>query len=200
MSESKNKVSPEVSNIVVGGVTRPSTRIKEGLKSGIGFLARKKKLAYICTGVLLLVIAGSVFALQRDSAEPKAQHTVRETPEQVDKRVIASRMTVLEGLIKKEKNFKKKQAYQSELSVLYVNQGTYDKGMELALAVEEAQQSAASAAAIADIHYAQQDFANAAKYYERAMSRSDKPQSPSERSPYNDYALLKKQSEEAAQQ
>lgn len=119
------------------------------------------------------------------------------TPAEVNEAITTARAAELDQLISDEDNPDKKREYQNELSLIYLQQGKHDQALDLAKAVEASGQSAISAAALADVYMANEQYDLAAQYYGVAMERSPKPSRPTERAPYNDYANMKKEAEAA---
>ncbi|CAN5385636.1 hypothetical protein BH09PAT4_BH09PAT4_08190 [soil metagenome] len=119
------------------------------------------------------------------------------TPQEVDTAVAAAREKELDQLIANERNASQKRNYQNELALIYLQQGKQSEALDLAAQVEDSGQTASSASTLAAIYFAQGDYKQAAKYYGIAMERSPKPSRSTERAPYNDYANLKKEAEDA---
>ena len=101
----------------------------------------------------------------------------------------------LTKLAQDESDTSKKALYLLGLSTSYENSGNYAAAVDSAKQAEVSNESALSAAAIADSYAGNGNFQEAAKYYELAAQRSEKSASRTERSPYNDYLNLKEDME-----
>lgn len=169
----------------------------------------KQKRRYITLVVVLALIviggasAGIWYALSNSTekqadtntpitAEQKAQDIVDSVANGVDATVAGEQ---LEQLADDTSDTKERSDYLAAASDLYVNSNNYPSALKVASTVEESNESALSAGSIAHIYELQGDYENAAKYYQIAADRSDKPLNSSERAPYNDYLLLKKAAE-----
>lgn len=146
--------------------------------------------------VVVIVLVVGVGGAAGFLAYNKYHKSTPESAEQADKRVADQRVNELEKLIKNEKDAAKKESYQAELALTQANQLNVDQGLQTALDADKAHPTAITASVVAGIYMDKKDYPNAAKYYGLAMDRSPKPASPTERSPYNDFAALKKQAEE----
>jgi hypothetical protein len=83
-----------------------------------------------------------------------------------------------------------KEIYSLASADLYRQANQLDDALAQAKKAEKAYKTALSAATLAEVYRARNDFANAAKYYGIASERSPKT-APTERSAYNEYRIMK---------
>lgn len=115
----------------------------------------------------------------------------------VNRQVEDARAEELKGLIGSETDKQKKATYLNELLLIHYNRDEFDEALQLATEAEGVNPTALSAGALGDIYYEKKEYDLAVKHYSIAMSRTEKPANSSIRSPYNEYAALKKQAEDA---
>lgn len=130
------------------------------------------------------------------TAESDAQNTVSDYLNQTDQTPAGLQASVdkLTALAQSAKTTQDKQTYNSAIVQLYVQAGNYDGALTTATQANDTIKTASTAAQLAGVYEAQQDYANAAKYYALAVSLSPKT-APEERSGYNDYLAKQKQME-----
>lgn len=169
-----------------------------------------KKLAreqlYVVTGVVVLVVVliaavSTVLWLKQDEKSETGDNAPDITAQQsaaekLDLGVDEARATELKNLIAGEADTQKKAELLIELSILHLNRGDYSGALTLGLEVEGLVKTAQTAGLLGDIYYAQEQYSKAAQQYGTAMTRSEKS-GPNERSPYNEYVILKKKAEDA---
>ena len=101
----------------------------------------------------------------------------------------------LQQLAEKEPDTNKKVVYLSGAADLSFSSSDFKGALTITESIEALQQSALSAGNIAQAYYEMGDYKNAVKYYDIAISRSEKPASETQRAPYNDYTILKHDAE-----
>lgn len=164
----------------------------------------KKKILIVLGALLVLaaIVAAVLYYTFAISDSKKATKVV--TPEEKVLEVIQTVETgkdpktaqkELEQLADKEPDTNKKVVYLSGAADLSFNSSDFKAALTITENIEALQQSALSAGNIAEAYSELGDYKNAAKYYEIAISRSEKPTSETERAPYNDYTILKREAE-----
>lgn len=88
-----------------------------------------------------------------------------------------------------------KQEYALTRISLYMDANQIAQALAAAQEAENVYKSADTAAMLATVYNQRSDYANAAKFFQLAADRSDKPASPGERSPYNDFLIQKREAE-----
>jgi uncharacterized protein YxeA len=78
---------------------------------------------------------------------------------------------------------------------LYSEAGRINEALALALQVDADYKTDETAATVAALYEAKKDYANAAKYYQIAADRTEKTTDSTQRSPYNDYMVSKRNAE-----
>jgi tetratricopeptide (TPR) repeat protein len=149
----------------------------------------KKQLLILATALIIVVAAAAGFYIWNMG---KSQPDSPVAPlSQADQQA----QDKLKGQIDKTTDTKKKVALMYEYGDYYINSGQYDKAITNALEIEKLNPTALSAGLLGDIYAMKQDYKNAVKYYELAMSRSKKPVNENANSPYNDYRIRKDEAE-----
>jgi len=165
---------------------------------------------YVVTGVVVLVViliaavSTVLWLKQGKEAEDTTKaptNTAQLSPEEAEQKRLGrqvedARAEELQRLISSEADKPKKAEYLIELSLIHFNRGNFEQALSLALEAEGQVKTANTAALLGDIYFAMKDYDQAAKQYGAAMDRSEKS-APGERSPYNEYAILKKKAEDA---
>jgi tetratricopeptide (TPR) repeat protein len=164
-----------------------------------------KKRILIALGALLAIAAIVAAVLYYSFAISDSKKTTKElTPEEKVSEVIQTvetgkdvktAQTELQQLADKEPDTTKKIVYLSGAADVSFNSGDFKSALKVNENIESLQQSALSAGNIAQAYFEMGDYRNAVKYYEIAISRSEKPASETERAPYNDYTILKREAE-----
>lgn len=158
----------------------------------------KKKIILISVIAILVLSCGAVYwwhvSNRQDIATPEQRVTeIVENATTPSNQATAQRK--LKELADGEKDTNNKLVYLSGSADLYFNTSDYKSGLEVMKQIETLRQTALSAGNIAEAYMQLGDFKNAAKYYGIAASRSDKPTRETERAPYNDYMIMKRQAE-----
>ena len=163
---------------------------------------KKKKITLILLVIIVLVavtIVGYLWFTSRTN-EPKHIATPEEKVSEIVQGVETGKdpkvaQSELQQLADKEPDTSKKVVYLYGAADLSMNSSDFKSALKINENIEALEQSALSAGNIAQAYYDMGDYRNAVKYYDIAISRSEKPASETERAPYNDYTILKREAE-----
>jgi|GEM_PF-1287141 tetratricopeptide (TPR) repeat protein len=159
----------------------------------------KKKLFLVAVTTLIIVGCGAAYLLWHVSKKQDIATPEQRVTEIVENATTPSNQATAQKKLKEladgEKDTNNKLVYLSGSADLYFNTSDYKSGLEVTKQIEALRQTALSAGSVAEAYMQLGDFKNAAKYYGIAASRSDKPTRETERAPYNDYMIMKRQAE-----
>lgn len=161
----------------------------------------KKRFLIIMFFILLIGLGYGIFVFV-NSNNKKTE--ISKTPEQQVEQIIAGTIqnnddkTAQDELIQladSETDLVKKSVYLYASADLYYNSEDYINGIEVAKNIDELTKTSTSAGGVAYGYMMNSDYANAVKYYQIAIDRTEKPASEMDNSPYNEYSALKREAE-----
>lgn len=131
----------------------------------------------------------------RTEAEDKADALRWEVLQNPSDETVAESSRQLEALFEAAETDEDREAYLLELIAVYRYVNYYDQAIDCTKRLEQLRASALSAGLMADIYFDQENYGEAARYYQLAAERSETVDNPSKDAPYNDYMVRKREAE-----
>jgi nitrogen fixation-related uncharacterized protein len=124
----------------------------------------------------------------------RAREIIAKVPQNATEADLQGVENEIRGLAGSAQTDEEAASYYIALADLYGEKELYDKGLQAALKAEEAGKTAQTAALVAFFYSRLNNPAQSVRYYQLAISRSQKT-TPDKRSQYNDYSALKAEEE-----